>query len=64
MKKLSFFIQKSFIVLLIALPLLSMAQFTPNAAGAPDEPIPEPEVEGASCETAFETNVSSKKFFF
>ncbi len=52
MKKLSFFIQKSFIVLLIALPLLSMAQFTANAAGAPDEPIPEPGIEGASCETA------------
>ena len=52
MKKLSFSIQKNFIILLVAMPLFAMAQFTPNGTEGPVEPIPEPEVEGASCETA------------
>ena len=53
MKTNKFTTQKLFCTLLFNLLVMGVfAQFTPNAAGAPDEPILEPEVEGASCETA------------
>ncbi|MAC95059.1 MAG: hypothetical protein CMC96_06130 [Flavobacteriales bacterium] len=55
MKTNKFTTQKLFCTLLFNLLVMGVfAQFTPNAAGAPEEPIPEPEVEGASCETAIE----------
>ena len=64
MKTNKFTTQKLFCTLLFNLLVMGVfAQFTPNAAGAPEEPIPEPEVEGASCETAFETNVSQQEEF-
>ena len=64
MKTNKFTTQKLFCTLLFNLLVMgAFAQFTPNAAGAPDEPIPEPEVEGASCETAYQLNLDEDNFY-
>jgi len=64
MKTNKFTTQKLFCTLLFNLLVMgAFAQFTPNAAGAPDEPIPEPEVEGTSCETAYQLNLDEDNFY-